>query len=426
MQILATEIVNIKMPISEKSYKIIWGQFSARCCLCRKDVIHETEGGTKSLVGEVAHIVGEREDAARGRSPLSAEERNDTDNLMLLCREHHKIIDDAPGEYNFDLLHQKKREHLEWIEKSLGKPQPWKSNLAQLTYINVPRLCEQAELHGFEVDLSQYRDNKTLHSLGWDLNHVMASFQSVLAHLEVSTVPVSLLTLHEGHIGALVSFDRLRFRTKNVPMDALGKQAYRKQVFSGDLSKDPHIYATLGSFKLVVFIDARWITTSTAFTLFRPSSGQSTFSGLIRITNVDYESRTMTATGVVIGLPRSPLDEIFDEPIALPRSINEVSSRPIADHALDALVDMDEAKQRLVYFSPPPERCDLCQRLLHAETYMVDGGVKGASYWACMCSKCFQTRGRGIGWGKGQLYRRDDQGWLEVGGFGPRSPEEGT
>lgn len=202
------------MPITEKSYKIIWGQFSARCCLCRKEVIHQSEGGTTSLVGEVAHIVGERTNAARGKSSLPIKDRDDPDNLMLLCREHHKIIDDDPVTYTADVLHDKKNNHLEWIFNSLDRAKPWKSNLSQLTYINVPRLCEQAELNGFNVDLSKYREDQTLHSLGWELNHVMSSFQSVLAHLEISTVSVPTLKMHEGYIGVPISFDRLRFRKK--------------------------------------------------------------------------------------------------------------------------------------------------------------------------------------------------------------------
>jgi hypothetical protein len=38
-----------------------------------------------------------------------------------------------------------------------------------------------------------------------------------------------------------------------------------------------------------------------------------------------------------------------------------------------------------------------------------------------MCPKCFCTKGFGIGWGKGQLYmRQDDKNWLLTAGFAPR------
>lgn len=414
------------MPISEKSHKIIWGQFSARCAICKKDVIHETDGGTKSLIGEVAHIVGEKKDAARGLSSLSLDDRNDPDNLILLCREHHKIIDDAPEEYTTRHLHEIKNNHLDWIQSSLKKHKPWKSNLSQLSYINVPRLSEQAQRNGFHVNLSEYKENRTLHSLGWNLNSVMSAFQSVLSHLELSAVPIPPLTLNEGYIGSLVSFDRLRFRTKNVPMDAISVPTYTKQVFCGNLQKDPHIYVTLGDFKLVLLIDAQWITTSTAFTMFRPSSGQSTFSGVARITNVDYESRVMTATGLVIGVPRSQWDEMCDENPERILLQTNVSPHTAANHTLDALVDMDEARRRLVYFAPPPDNCDLCDRQLREDKYMIDGRVKDHGYWACMCSTCFRASGTGIGVGKGQLYLRNENGWLEVAGFVPRSTEEGT
>lgn len=404
------------MPISEKTYKIIWGQFSGRCCLCKREVIHVTEGGVTSLTGEVAHIVGESEDAARGRATLSLKERNDPDNLMLLCREHHKIVDDDPTTYTVEDLHDKKQAFLDWIVARLGSAQPWRSNLSQLVYINVPRLCEQAELKGYRVDLSKYRDDKTLHSLGWDLNHIMSAFQVVLAHLEVQAIPVHQLRLHEGHIGAPLSFDRVRFRTKNIALDAMYSAGRWNQQFSGNLEKDPHIYAKFGDFRLVIFIDANWITTSTAFTLFKPSSGQSTFSGLGRITNVDYENRVITATAWVIGLPRGPLDELLSEKPAPSTSASVQASN---DYGLDALVDMDTARRRKVFFLPPPIHYDLCQRPLAVEKYMIDGGVKGQRFWACMCSACFATNGRGIGWGVGQLYLRDQDGWLEVAGFGP-------
>lgn len=400
------------MSITERTSKIIWGQCAAKCCLCRKDVLYREGKRVSSLTGEVAHIVGETEKAARGVSSLSPEERNDAENLLLLCREHHKIVDDNPAAYPVDRLHRIKDEHVAWVASSLAHPTPWQSNLSQLTYINVPRLCEQAELQGFHVDLRQYKDDQTLRSLGWELNHVMSSFQAVLSRLSVDAVPLPSIKLHEGFIGTPISFDRQRFRTKNVPVD-VGAKAADLPRFTGDLTKDPHIYTRLGEFRVVLFIDARWITTSTAFTLFRPSSGQSTFSGLGRITGVDYEAALITVTPWVIGLPKGPFDQLFEEP----RRGVVAGVKPVS--SLDALVDLTRAKLDKVYFHPPPEYCDLCRRSMIGEKYMIDGAVKGLGGWACMCADCFLKRGRKIAWGHGQLYLRDDNGWLEVAGFPP-------
>lgn len=399
------------MPVSERVAKIVWGQCAARCCICKKELLFEAEGIVASLIGEVAHIVGETTAAARGVSQLSAKERNEAENLLLLCRDHHKIVDDDPNTYLVQWLHDCKTEHLAWIASSLVKPRPWRSTLSQLTYINVPRLCEQAELKGYDVDLRHYKDSQTLHSLGWDLNHVMSAFHVVLAHLSLDAVALQTAILHESLVGAAISFERQRFRTKNVPMQ-VPAEASKLRAFTGALTKDPHIYCQVGSFKVVMFIDPRWITTSTAFTLFRPSSGQSVFSGLGRITGVDYETRTITATPWVIGLPRSPFDEAREK---------GADESPAADNgtaSLDSLVDMDRAKRDDVYFSPPPSHCDLCRRSLAADKYMIDGAVKDlGGAWACMCAACFNNRGRKIGWGHGQLYLRDPDGWLGVSGF---------
>ncbi|MES0100946.1 hypothetical protein [Mesorhizobium sp. M0019] len=240
----------------------------------------------------------------------------------------------------------------------------------------------------------------------------MTAFQTVLSNLAVLAVPTQDLNLSDGYVGAAISFDRLRFRTKNVPMEAIDIKGKWTQKFSGDLGKDPHIYANIGTFKLVIFIDANWITSSTAFMLFKPSSGQSVFSGLARVTNVDHEKGIVTATAWVIGLPKGPLDEMFEK-----YRLNSLAN--ISSPSLDSLVDINKATVRRTYFSPPPEFCDLCRHSFDDKKYMVDGAVKGASGWACMCGDCFEARGHAVKWGSGQLYLRDEHGWLLVAGFPP-------
>jgi hypothetical protein len=90
----------VPMTISSKTEKHIWGLFAGRCVVCRERLIHENGGGERSLVGEIAHIAGERPKAARGASALSDSARNEPENLLLLCRTHHKIIDDNEASYS--------------------------------------------------------------------------------------------------------------------------------------------------------------------------------------------------------------------------------------------------------------------------------------------------------------------------------------
>lgn len=57
---------------------------------------------------------------------------------------------------------------------------------------------------------------------------------------------------------------------------------------------------------------------------------------------------------------------------------------------------------------------------------MVDGEVQGCGLWANMCADCFRAYGTKIGWGHGQLYKRDANGWLLVGGLCPDSEQKST
>lgn len=63
----------------------------------------------------------------------------------------------------------------------------------------------------------------------------------------------------------------------------------------------------------------------------------------------------------------------------------------------------------------PPELCDLCCRPL-GNTF-VDGATKPQGRWGCLDLKCHRVHGVGVGTGKGQVYRRQDDGrWLKTEG----------
>jgi hypothetical protein len=47
------------------------------------------------------------------------DKRNLFGNLILLCRDHHKIIDDQPEIYTVEEIHRIKNEHLVWVRKNL-------------------------------------------------------------------------------------------------------------------------------------------------------------------------------------------------------------------------------------------------------------------------------------------------------------------
>ncbi len=95
-----------------------------RCAIpeCRQElVIDKTPADKESIVGEMAHIKGEKQKASRYDTNMTGRERNSYDNLILVCRIHHKMIDDQSNAYTVEKLHQIKKEHESWVQKNLSK-----------------------------------------------------------------------------------------------------------------------------------------------------------------------------------------------------------------------------------------------------------------------------------------------------------------
>lgn len=239
---------------------------------------------------------------------MTLEQRNSVPNLLLLCKRHHKIVDDDPATYTIDVLLQAKTSHDKWVASTLSANCVWETKLFHLYYINVPRLSLLSSMHGATLDLTEFEPIKSLHELGWELNRLMAGFKNLLQKVQLTALPLDSV-IHQPDVkGMIVSFDH-KFRTKNIEIPDHGKGF--ETVFSGDLKKDPHIYLRIGDRRLTANIDRRWITTTTAFCQFRPSSGQNHFAGLGFINSFDAKTKIITMTPYVIGLPSNPFMEAF-------------------------------------------------------------------------------------------------------------------
>jgi hypothetical protein len=80
-----------------------------------------TEQDGAAFLGEIAHIVADSRQGPRGNSLMSDEDRDKHSNLLLLCGDHHKIIDSQPNTYSVPVLRQIKVDHETHIRRISSK-----------------------------------------------------------------------------------------------------------------------------------------------------------------------------------------------------------------------------------------------------------------------------------------------------------------
>lgn len=86
---------------------------------CNKELVLESKGDNPSIIAAIAHIKGERPGSARFDEKMNDEERNSYDNLIVLCQNCHKIIDDQPEAYTSERLYKIKIEHENQVREAL-------------------------------------------------------------------------------------------------------------------------------------------------------------------------------------------------------------------------------------------------------------------------------------------------------------------
>lgn len=112
------------MPISDKTRKQLWGRSGNRCIVCKKElVIDATFDDVESIVGEECHIISARERGPRHDASYEPQGFDSYENLMLLCRTDHKMVDDQAATFTTEILRQMKASHEVWVSQSLAEKQ---------------------------------------------------------------------------------------------------------------------------------------------------------------------------------------------------------------------------------------------------------------------------------------------------------------
>jgi len=104
--------------IKEKDKKLVCISSGNRCVLpdCRRELIEPgKDGDPDAIVGEIAHIKGEKPGSARYDANMSDAERNSHKNLILTCPNCHTKIDAQLKTYTAEKLYEIKKQHGVWL-----------------------------------------------------------------------------------------------------------------------------------------------------------------------------------------------------------------------------------------------------------------------------------------------------------------------
>lgn len=117
--------------------KLLWGRAAEHCAFddCRK-VLSRTPAASLGVypLGKQAHIVSHKKGGIRDDPALTQKERDSYANLILLCAEHHDVVDHEPQVYTAAKLHGIKTKHELWVTESLATADDQQKLADELVY----------------------------------------------------------------------------------------------------------------------------------------------------------------------------------------------------------------------------------------------------------------------------------------------------
>ena len=134
------------MAISDKTRKILWGRSGNRCAICRQRlVVDETSVDAESVVGDECHVHSSAPNGPRYDSAIDPQRIDDLTNLLLLCRVHHKMVDDQFETYTAELLRSIKENHERWVDSKFKEAEGLQSVKVRRFKSEIPALLKTIE-----------------------------------------------------------------------------------------------------------------------------------------------------------------------------------------------------------------------------------------------------------------------------------------
>ena len=107
--------------MSDHDRKKLWGQAAARCSMCRKQLVATAAhaADADALIGEEAHIISASAIGPRHGDAVPGMDFDGYYNRILLCRNHHRVVDEHPHTYPVDKLRKMRSQHERWVRERL-------------------------------------------------------------------------------------------------------------------------------------------------------------------------------------------------------------------------------------------------------------------------------------------------------------------
>jgi hypothetical protein len=148
------------MSISDKTRKVLWGRSGNRCTICKNELVVDSSGqDDESVIADECHIISSKPNGPRHDTLYPVDKLDSYDNMILLCRTHHKMVDDQTATFTANILRQMKSNHEVWVSQKLAENQKTPPVRIRRVKQNIPAF------------LFRFNNRKqVLKMAGWDLS----------------------------------------------------------------------------------------------------------------------------------------------------------------------------------------------------------------------------------------------------------------